>query len=165
MTGVSGQQLTEQLHTVFASAKECGRPSGSGAGSGRGWVTHHRSHWPLTHTERSSGWRSEARHSVRWEKLAEEAFRQIFLGEMFNGPGFQHLPILRKSSKIINRDICSLWLAATFLTRCVPGYTSPLHQNHIYTDLPTTSMEQFHLRGSSVSRAIVLIQPQIIHNS
>ena len=38
--------------------------------------------WPLqlltfNGPERSSGWRSRMRHSVLWEKLAEQAFRQL----------------------------------------------------------------------------------------
>ena len=41
----------------------------------RNEVTSHCSHRPSTHPERSSGWRWGIRHSVLWEKLAEEAFR------------------------------------------------------------------------------------------
>ena len=41
-------------------------------------VTSHCCHWPSTHPERSSGQRSEMRHAVLWEKLAEQAFGWLF---------------------------------------------------------------------------------------
>ena len=37
----------------------------------------HCSQWPSTHPERSSGWRPGKRRSVLWEKLAEQAFREL----------------------------------------------------------------------------------------
>ena len=74
---------------------------------------------------------------------------------------------IQKSTKTNNRDICSSWLAATFCQNVCLIARIPLHQNHIYIDLSSsTSLEQF-LRTiwEAVSQSIVLILPQIKLNS
>lgn len=41
-----------------------------------------------------------------------------------------------------------------------------LHQNHIYTDLPSTTLEQyFRAVGNAASQAVVLILPPVKLNS
>ena len=59
--------------------------------------------WPLqlltfNSSERGSGWKSRMRHSVLWEKLAEQAFRQLDLFQRrFYEFQFLHLLIPRKT--------------------------------------------------------------------
>ena len=59
--------------------------------------------WPLqlltfNTPERSSGWKSGMRHSVLWEKLAEQAFRYLNLFRTkFYKPQFLHLLIPRET--------------------------------------------------------------------
>ena len=67
---------------------------------------------PAIHPERNSEC-SGVRHSVFWEKPAEQDFRQIF-SEDFTSP-ILTVHHVQMSSKIINGDICSLWLAVTFM--------------------------------------------------
>ena len=62
-------------------------------------VASHCSHRPSTHPERSSRQRSGMRHSVLWEKLAEQAFRYIDIFRRFYEPSFLHLLISRKTLK------------------------------------------------------------------
>lgn len=67
-----------------------------------------------------------------------------------------------KNTKIINGDICSLWLAASFCQKVCLIASTLLHSNHMYTDSPATSLAQF-LRApwNPVSRAIFLILPPV----
>ena len=67
---------------------------------------------PAIHPERNSEC-SGVRHSVFWEKSAEQDFRQIF-SEDFMSPILTVLHV-QMSSKIMNGDVCSLWLAVTFM--------------------------------------------------
>ena len=67
---------------------------------------------PAIHPERNSEC-SGVRHSVFWGKPAEQDFRQIF-SEDFTSP-ILTVHHVQMSSKIINGDICSLWLAVTFM--------------------------------------------------
>ena len=59
--------------------------------------------WPLqlptfNTPERSSGWKSGMRHSVLWERLAEQAFRYLGLfSTKFYKPQFLHLLIPRET--------------------------------------------------------------------
>ena len=58
--------------------------------------------WPLqlltfNAPERTSGWKSEMRHSMLLEKLAEQAFRQLDLFRRFYEFQFLHLLIPRKT--------------------------------------------------------------------
>ena len=63
-------------------------------------VTSHCSHCPSTHCERSSGQRSGMRHSVLWEKVAEQAFRELdIFRRRFYEPNFLHLLKSRKALK------------------------------------------------------------------
>ena len=55
---------------------------------------------------------------------------------------------------------------ATFCQNVCLTAHIPLHQNHIYADLPPTSLEQFFtVIWEAVSQDIVLILPQIKLNS
>ena len=58
--------------------------------------------WPLqlltfNGPERSSGWRSRMRHSMLWEKLAKQAFRELDLFKIFYESQFLHLLIPRET--------------------------------------------------------------------
>ena len=58
--------------------------------------------WPLqlltfNDSKRSSGWRSRMRHSVLWEKLAEQTFRWLDLFRRFYESQFLHLLIPRET--------------------------------------------------------------------
>ena len=122
-------------------------------------VTSYCSHWPSTHPERSSGWRSGMEHSVVWEKLAEQAFRELDIFQKILGALFLTSSRIYKSTKITNRDICSSWLAATFCQNVCLTTHIPLcpPKSHIYWP-PLLPSEQF-LRAiwEAISWAMVLI--------
>ena len=64
--------------------------------------------------ERSSGWRSEMRHSVLWKKTGRRGLQIVrYFQETILWAQFLHLFISR-STKILHCDVCSLWLAVTF---------------------------------------------------
>ena len=106
------------------------------------------------------------RHSVLWEKLAEQTFlRTRYFQERFFEPS-SCISSYLDSTKIINGDICSSWLAASLcqnvhLTACT-SFTKIIYN----TDFPSISLEWF-LRAIwyVVSCAIVLILTPTILNS
>ena len=114
--------------------------------------------------------RSGVRHSVFWEKLAEQAFRllDIFRGRFYES-NFCISSYLEKHENL-SCDVCSWWLAATFMRLAIIFWknvfliacTPPSPQSHIYWPSSPTSLVQF-LRAiwNAAFRAIVLILPPI----
>ena len=95
--------------------------------------------WLSTIPERNSGWRAEKRHSVLWEKLAEQVFRWLnnFTVD-FMSPVLVS-PYIQRSPKVLHGDDCFWWLGETFCQTKENVFDCnvlPLYQNHIYTDLP-----------------------------
>ena len=111
----------------------------------------------LTFNRGWKSWRrkSEMRHSVLWKNLAEWTFRELdIFWRGFYEPDCSHLLISTKVLKIMNGDSSPSWLGLTFLWLgenlyqivCLTAHI-PLHQNHIYTDLPSRAVPQSSLRG------------------
>ena len=103
------------------------------------------------------------RHSVLWEKWQNRSASIVrYFQEKILRAQFLHLLISRKSTKIINSDICSLQWAVSLCQNVFSAACTPLTRNIYDTDLLPISLELF-LRATWVARsqAIVLILPQM----
>ena len=99
--------------------------------------------WFLILLERSLGWRTEIRNFALWEKLAEQVFRLL---DIFRCWFYE--PDSCISSCLEKHQNPSWWQVFLVTSRslqniCAWLHALPLHQNHVFTDFPPTTLEQF----------------------
>ena len=126
-------------------------------------VTSQCSRQPSTHPEKCSRWRTEMKYSVLWEEPAEQAFRDLdIFRRRFLWAIFLSSSHILKSTKTINRTICSLWLAASLCQNVCWIACSPF-PTITYTLTFLAPLLWCILRAiqEAVSWTIVLTLPQI----
>ena len=85
-------------------------------------------------SERSSGCRSRMRYPVLWKKTGRTSFQIIrYFQEKTLCVQIIASSLILKSTKFINRDICSSWLPVKFYKNmCLIAHIPPSPKSHIY---------------------------------